>query len=287
MQSQVIPDSVWFDNAVIKPPETDYEETRYTRVVIDSKDRDISVHPTPSAYNISLQDEIEDVVAAQLIACNIPLSGYMVTSNHNSFGVTISPGATVYTVTLDDGDYTGAELATELAAKINVAVGGGSNFSVSYAAKTGKFLFTHASANFSLIFNTDNANSLARVLGFKPATTAASAARTLLSPARANLDYFKYVVMYIDQFSNNQGSSSVLAKSFAVIYDNTNRQNDNDITTIVKKFTPPLSRLTRLLISFYDRDGKMYDFNGVDHTFEILFKSYKQKRKYNSMGFGR
>ena len=278
MQSQNIPDSVWFDSAVIKPPETDYVEKRYTRVVIDSKDRDISVHPTPTAYNIFLQDEIEDVVTAQLISCNIPLSGYMINAYHNSFTVTI--GATTYTVTLDDGDYTGAELATELQSKLNAAVGS-SVFTVAYTAKTGKFLFTHSSANFTLNFLTDNASSLARLIGFKAGTSSTSAARTLLAPAKANLDYYKYLVMYIDQFNNNQGSSSVLSKSYAVIYDGSLNQCDNDYSTIIKKFTPPLSRLTRLLISFFDRDGRPYDFNGVDHTFELLFTSYKQKRKYN------
>ena len=38
-----------------------------------------------------------------------------------------------------------------------------------------------------------------------------------------------------------------------------------------------------MIITFYDRFNNLYDFQNIDHRFEILFKSHKQRRKYGSI----
>jgi len=277
-------DSTWYDNAVIRPPKSDYDEKRYTRIAIDSKDRDTNSYPNLNKYTIPLHDDIEDIVVARLISCNIPLSGYLINSFHNTISFKI--GATSYTAILDEGDYDATALAAEIQSKINGAVGS-AVFTVQYVSKTGKLRFSHTSTNFTLQFHTDNTNSLAHVLGFLPSKQYQSTGNILVSPFKVNLDYFKYVVMYIDQFTSNNSASNVLNKSFAMIYDGQSKININEMTNISKTFTPPISRLSKLNVTFFDRDGNPYDFNGVDHSYEILFTSYKQKRKYNSMSFGR
>lgn len=283
LNSTTANDGVWYASAVIPPPPTDYDEKRYTRVVIDSKDRDLTTYPSPTKYAIPLHDDIEDVVNAQLVSSDIPLSGYIVNAFHNTIPFKI--GTTNYTAILDVGDYTASELAAEIQAKMNAAAGS-SVFTVTHSTKTGKLIFTHSSTNFSLMFNTTNANSMSRILGFLPNKTYNSASNTITAPAKLNLNYFRYVVMSIDQFTNNHSVSSVLNKSFAIIFDSQSQINTNDPRNIIKTFTPPISRLSRLIVSFEDRDGNPYDFNGVDHTFEIVFTSYKQKRKY-ATGFSR
>jgi hypothetical protein len=125
-----------------------------------------------------------------------------------------------------------------------------------------------------------NVSSTSRLLGLLPNSQYYSTLNALTLPNKVNLKYFNYIVMYIDQFDLNKSSSSILNKSFAVIVDTTLSQNILDDPEIVKKFSPPLTRLAKLSIRFYDRDGNIYDFNGVDHWFELQFVSYKQKRKY-------
>jgi len=276
-------EEVWYNNAVIKPPEFEYEENRYPRHVVDSKDRDVSVHPTPSAYNIPLQDDIEDIVIAELISCDVPFSGYLVNSYHNSFSFKF-PSSSIYEVTLDDGDYSASELATEIQSKMNSVSSG---FSVSYISKIGKLVFSHTTSDFTISFASKNAQSFAHVLGFSPQKTYTSTSRSLKTANKVNLEYYKYMVMYIDQFTSNKGSNDTVNNSFAVLYESQSTNNIRNDSNVLKKFTPPLARLQRLNISFYDRDGNPYDFNGVDHSFELLFTSFKQKRKYNSMSFAR
>jgi hypothetical protein len=49
---------------------------------------------------------------------------------------------------------------------------------------------------------------------------------------------------------------------------------------LIKIFSPPIPRLTKLVITFLDRYGNPYDFCNMEHRFEILVKSHKQARKY-------
>ncbi len=271
---------VFYDNAIIPPPSSKHalEEKRYIRLVIDSKDRDLKRFPSPQNYEVELYDDVEDVVMAQLLTSYIPLSGYVINTYHNTIYFVI--GSTQYAAILSSGDYDAASLATEIASKMTTAAG--RTFTTTYSASTGKITIGTNTA-FSLLFSSDNNNSISRILGFLPNATYTSSSNSIVAPYKVNLDYFKYIVMNIRNFDANVSSSSILNKSFAILPNSAGNMNTNDFTEIAKRFNPPLARINKINISFTDRDGFPYDFNGVDHIFELMLISYKQKRKYMNL----
>jgi hypothetical protein len=295
-------EQTYFDNALIRPPHANAEDKRYTRVVVDSKDRDVDKHPNPSCYTIQLYDDIEDVVLAQLLTSSVPLSGYHINDYHNTIifklGNAITNASTssdFMRVTLNSGNYVESELAGHIADMMTNATGGAVSFGVSYSTLTGKMMVS-ASQNFMIVVSSfvkrpdgqliqfpdlyKNMSSTAKLLGLIPGSIHPSSTNTLVFPHRVNLNYFNYLVLYIDQFDLNRSSSTVLNKSFAILNNNSNSYNIAETPEVTKKFTPPLSRISKLSIKFFDRDGNPYDFNGVDHWFEMQFVSYRQKRKY-------
>jgi len=281
----------FLDNAVIEPPEVkpDFESyKRYTRIVVDSKDRNLDLFPNQNAYEVRLDDEIEDVVNAQLLNIDIPLSNYLVNPYYKDFYVSVGTGAFTQ-VSIDVGDYTETALATEITNKLNTLFTGTATFEVSYVSRLDNFVFK-CSALFQLKFDT----AFARILGFKEGSTYTSSStgttpmtRSIQSPYRKDFDYNHYIIMGIEQFDINKSNSNILNKSFALINRRYRDMNISDDPHIRKHFSPPLSRLTRLRITFKDRFGNPYNFNNLDHHFEILLESYKQKRKYQNIFYSR
>lgn len=281
----------FLDNAVIEPPEVkpDFESyKKYTRVAVDSKDRDLVLFPNQNTYEVRLDDEIEDVVNAQLLNIEIPLSNYLINEYYRDFYVAIGSGG-FSQVSIDIGDYTETELATEITTKLNAAFSGSATFDVTYVAKLDNFLFK-CTTLFQLRFDT----AFARILGFKEGSTYTSSAtgttpmtRSIVSPYRKDFDYNNYIIMGIEQFDINKSNSNILNKSFALINKRYRDMNISDDPQIRKHFSPPLSRLTKLRITFKDRFGNPYNFNNLDHHFEILLESYKQKRKYQNIFYSR
>lgn len=281
----------FIDKAVIVPPESkpDFEVyKRFTRVVIDSKDRDKGLFPNTNAYEITLDDEIEDVLQAQLLNIDIPLSTYLINSHFRTFNVATASSPEFQDVVLDTGNYSEIELAVEITRAMNDMFPS-NTFQVEYVTKKDNYILK-STAPFRIKFT----NAIAQLLGFDEQTTYNSSlngqspwAHTLQSPHRSNFKYNNYVVMTIDQFDINKSNNNTLNKSFAVITGNYSSMNISDDPQIVKRFSPPLSRLAKLRIKFHDRFGNPYDFNNIDHHFEILFESFKQKRKYQNIFFNR
>jgi hypothetical protein len=47
---------------------------------------------------------------------------------------------------------------------------------------------------------------------------------------------------------------------------------NTDYDGFEKRWTPPLSRVGRLMIQFLDADGEQYDFQNQDHRLELMFE---------------
>lgn len=279
-------------NAIIPPPiGKDTEgDRKVTRVVIDSRDRNLNLYPAPNNYEIVLDDDIDDVVRAQLIVADVPLSMYTVNSYFNKLNV-VGNGI-AQEVVLDAGDYkdSTSSLPSMIASKLN-AVYGADTFQVSYNAAKDRYEFT-AKVAFSLNFTVQPASaSLHHLLGFRAAiynstaTGTAPFSHVVNSEFRRNLNYNNYVILYIDKFDVNQGSSKLTTKSFAILTQNGDN-NNADITEerkVIKHFAPPIPRLTKIKVTFTDRFGNLYDFQNADHRLEILFYSFRQRRKYGGL----
>ena len=274
-------------NAVIKPATDDTfinNDTKYTRMVIDSKDRDVNLFPEPNKYEITFDDDINDVISAQLLNIFVNLSStYLINKYFNTIKFSIA--STNYECQLDIGDYTTTTLPTMIETKMNAI---NPIFKVVYIPLQDKFVFM-SSSPFSLDFNFTN--NLSQMLGFvsKSYTSIVDASydagytNVIVAPYRKNFEFNNYCVMYIEQFDLNKNPNKTLNKSFAIIGPNYDAGNISDEPKITKYFNPPINKLNKLRITFYDRFGNLCDFQNTDHRFEILFKSFKQGRKYGQI----
>lgn len=271
--------------AVIPPPQTKDMEggTKFTRVVIDSKDRDISLFPNPNTYEITLDDDINDVISAQLIAADVPIPMYII--NDYFCKLYVSVGGTSTVVTLDKGDWDNGNTALPFMIETKLNEVFPATFQVEYNANLDNYIF-RSTVSFSFDFKTAQ-NTLHSLLGFRKkvyesvASGQAPYVHVLSSEFRRNFDFNNYVVLYIDQFDLNRSASTITNRSFAVIPKNPYQfLSITDDVKIIKNFTPPIPRLAKIRLHFLDRYGNEYDFQNMDHRLEILFTSYRQRRKY-------
>lgn len=294
-------DQDYYHSAVIRPPK-DFQyfeaDTRHTRIVVDSRVRDKSLFPNPNNYEITFEDDINDVREARLVSMEIPMPSYLVNSYFNKIYFTV--GAAEYVATVATGDYSASAFSTALQAALDAMLP--ATFDVAYDSRldsyeirsTVAFSVTFGKsvpdpANPALTVWVEHENHLAMLMGFSSQKNYDSEAdpsvpaypNLLRSEFRRNFEYNNYLIMDIDQFDVLKSIDRDLNKSFAIIPKEYSKLNVADEANIVKTFSPPIGRLAKLRIKFYDRFGNPYDFQNMDHRFELVVTSFKQRRKYN------
>lgn len=263
--------------SIIPPPVENIPIIKESIIVIDSTHRDKSIYPSPNMYEIELDTEIHDVISAKLLYANVSLSSYLINSSYNRIFLNISN--VNHEIILENGDYTILQLVSEIQTKINASIGGG--ITCTYDAIKDRVSFVHTILNFTLNFT--NPLSIASIIGFGEQEYN-STANSLTAPYRIDLDaYKKYVVLFIEQFSLIESSFNKILNGFAIIpksFDSLNLCHD---VKYVKRFQPPIQRLKKFKISFYDQRGNLYDFQNKDHHFEIIVHSYAHQRRQGSI----
>lgn len=279
-------DDDYVNHAIIRPPDNlpnlDTNK-RVTRFVVDSRSRDIKLFPSPAQYEVIFDDDIDDVLSAKLVCADVPFSTYLINKYFNTLYMSMNGNS--YKVVLDEGDYTPQQLATLIENAINNMVTSG-DFTVSYESSTDNFRFK-AKYGFSIDFSAKN--SLCYILGFSTkeyTSTAEGVApytNILNAEYRRNFNYCNYIVMSLEQFDTNKSVYNLLAKSFAIIPKKYTDLNISDKSQIIKTFSPSIPRLNKLRVKFYDPYGNLYDFQNHDHRYELVFTSFKQKRRYQQI----
>lgn len=270
-------------HAIIQPPkEFKYfgNETKYTRVVIDSMYRDKALYPSPNDYYYVFDDDINDVMTARLIVADIPFNDYVINTHFNKLYLQVNGGPETI-VQLIQGIYDKPGLAAHIQTQLNTTFGA-NVFEVQYSSTTDKYTFT-ANTPFTVNFEGRNSTSLHALLGFAANNYSTTANTALTAPFRCNFSHNNYIIMCIDQFDNNKSNTKPHNKSFAILTDKITNISFEDDPNIIKAFNPPIPRLPRIHVTFFDRYGNPYDFNNKEHRFEILFTGHKQRRKYHSI----
>lgn len=177
---------------IIQPPKNPEEVCPYRlfRYIVDSRDRNINRYPSPSRYEVTLPDDIRDIVYVKLNIADIPFSRYLIHSGNNKLYVSEQADlGNVLEVALTEGEYeTPSDLASEMATRLNAACNG--TMTVTYNARGDKFAIqsdlTHKTSGapiaFALLFQgstvpygpqeqgdtmtTYKAGTPARVIGF-------------------------------------------------------------------------------------------------------------------------
>ena len=268
-------------NALIKPPFEQLKNIRdttrkTTRVVIDSRDRDMSIYPNPASYCIELQDDIEEVTSAELCVAKVNLCAYNISTINN----TIVLNNTTYTVT--PGDYNATTLLTALNTNAQLD---GDGYWVSYDAITDKYTISSNQP-----FTLESTTTMSKVLGYvtlrayNAVFNSGTNTYSLTSPYRLNFKENEYIILNIDQLTLNNSVNPILHKSFGIIHKSYLETNYNQNThKTIKYLNPPIARAHKLKITFRDYYGNLYDFQNQDHVLEIVFESHKHLSRYGGV----
>ena len=296
-------------------PKKLYRKVKKT-VLIDSRDR--SPLCTQSKYSVSLPRTLDNVYSVTLRSAELPFSWYMFSRNNGNTSFVAFDPLLVPLVPIDivipDGNYTGTTFATAIqtAMQVNFA-----NLTVTYNTTTNKLVFSSID-EYSLDFTQTQTQAicgdpiavrsktswwgLGYFMGFnkkvyRAVINAAGTAYELTSDFSVQLNDGNYILMELD-FCNKEDETALDGRlsgrvdaCFAKIPIN---GNSGDIIffrewccpmnkTIL---SPPIGQLKTLNIKFRCHDGRLIEFNNVDHSltleFELLENNFDE---YSSLDF--
>lgn len=296
-------------NNFFKPEDTikTQTDTRSQTIFIDSRDRYYNNYPNPNEYEIDLAYGFKDVVSLELISADIPKSQYNIHSNNNTLYLNKTNGASDadlkvksnYTaVTIDVGNYSSADLVTELQTKIRVFTGEAST--VALDAKTNKITLGTLGNDFVIYLNDSvssdtgrtklkpTSGSLANILGFSANSQYVSAnGGSLVASGGLNINGENYIVLKIDNIDRAEGSNNIFRGAFAKLSVADKSFGDYKQLKVsdfgaknIEIFNPYLGRLNKLKLSFYNHDGSLYDFNGYEHCIAFEVKTLYRNNNY-------
>lgn len=257
-------------------------------ILVDSRDRNYETHPEPNKYEIELDTTFKDVLEIELLSANIPKSEYNINNSNNTIHFQV--GATEYSASLAVGTYTSlSTLLTDLKTAMDGS-GSGLTYTLTSSTLTNKITIS-ATGSFDLLFNggtetygleTRNIykeNSIGYNLGFKRLDL--TGASSYDAQNIYNISGENYVLLNIkdlENLSSTDNSKSSIRNSFTKINLNTDLNTTkyhtitNDYETKLI-FKTPRNKLADLEISFYNYNGSLYDFNGLEHSLYFKIKT--------------
>jgi hypothetical protein len=282
---------VYFQNAITKARSR--PDIKQVHLVVDSRERNRRLFPNPNNYEVNLVNGLNDVREIRMIASTFPFSRYMVHDNNNVMDVVI--GSAQVKAIVETGEYESpSDMAEALQEALNDAVSG-ELFKVEFSARKDNFTIS-CTRSFSLMFQGGcfshgfNSNpdfkyadkTIARIVGFGPESYASAVdentssvfRNVVSSPFRKNFEIDDTLIVSIDLMEINKSTSDTIENSFALVCRN-GAYPENAKTVyydeqIVKKFVPPLGKLTKFKVSIRDYDGYLYDFQNQEHRMEFL-----------------
>lgn len=252
-------------------------------VVIDSSDRNTGLFPDPQAYEIQLDEEIQDVTSLELVGADVPFPEYLVNQRNKVFQCRLNGGASE-AVVLAAGDYDAVNLAAEVQGALNAI--SPNAFSVRYIARTDAYQIACRSP-FSLKFPQGVA-SPARLLGHPAGVEIAAQFDASVDPIfthhvtskyRRDFQADRYLVLHIEPaYAKYNPQNTAINKSFAIVPVNIDSMNVRSKNAHIKRFNPPVMKFSKIKVRFVTRDNQPYNFHGRDHRLELRFTSIRQKK---------
>jgi len=296
---------VQLHNGVPYHPSTPKKVWRKVRktVCIDSRDRDIAPDSHPGSYTVTLPTVYQNIYAVTLRSIEMPYSFYTFTAcaRNTSLVATYNGGAET-TITIPDGNYTGALLASTIASRLNTAFATppATPFSSSYSTVTGRISITSDKVFSFVLTNTPVPNTncgtalgfpyttgwgLGYFLGFQPQTRTAvltgTTTYTLTSDFIVNTypepSIFMEIINFnkIDESAPDDRRDGIINGSFAKIPMRPAPGNflfflDTGSHPINRHvYSPPIGKTSTLQVRFRFHDGRIINFNNVEHSFTL------------------
>lgn len=300
------------------PPSTPkklYRKVRKT-VLIDSRDK--NPLQTQSKYTVTLPAVLENVYSVTLRSAEIPFSWYMFSASagNNFFYATVGLGGEPTKVSIPDGNYTSTTFAAAIQKALNDTFGV-STFAVTYDSATNKLTFSYDD-DFSFEFdntlaqqvrgvcgapvpaqNTSSWWGLGYFMGFNKTTYTSTGGASITSSFGVQVNTCNYIIMELD-YMNKEDETSIdnrlsgrVDGCFAKIPIT---GNAGDIIFFREwccpmnrsVLSPPLGQVKTLNIKFRFHDGRLVEFNNIDHSltleFELLDNNFDE---YSSLEFSK
>lgn len=269
-------DSTNFDfskTSLIKPPFNEAKnigKETWTRLVIDSRDRDMKIYPNPNQYSIDLETDVLEVTSAEIVNNEVDVSLYTVHLYNNTFTLKDSNNNSKIVV-LNQGNFDATTILPNIANSL------GTDYTATYDAVKDIISINTSIPNKEFTLEFYNNSDICLILGFIGGIPYSSTNGVLTAPFRTNFGISRYVVMNIAQFTINNSANSVIHKSTAIF---SKFHIMKSIIPIKKYFNPPIARLLKISIWFTDYYGNPFDFQNKDHRIEILLESKKMLSRY-------
>lgn len=241
-----------------------------TLVLINSKDR-IDSTTTPSNFKVRLDRAIHNVSSIQIRSIEIPFSFYPINVNNNTVAWEDNvPNS--YSCTLTNKYYTGSDLATELATKMNAEMSG---FTVTYDNNTMKFTFANAT-QFKFVPDSMSGDVL---LGISNTITQ-SLGTSKVSDRVVNFAGSNYLLIESSNLSGGRALSQLSGKTRRPVLCKVPVNQDFGLILYMEAQSDDLMlrydqnfRFDEIDFQVVDSDFNEVDFNGSDWSIELLVTS--------------
>lgn len=251
---------------------------------IDSRDRNYDVFPSPNAYRLMLPSKYRHVVSARLLGCELPSSFFVFSASLGNTSLSVTDHAgTTHIATIPDGNYTQTSLPLALADAFSGALGE----TVTASLDPVTLQLTLAATNeFSIDTRVaaEGVNSqpaewgLGYFLGLAKGAVTATSGGIVTLPGVVSLNPYTYILLDVAELNNvdtgGMFGSEVGGKTFAKVplstasfeYIFTGR---DALYLGLCEYRPPIQKLDRLSVRFLFHDGRIVNFNGIEHSFSI------------------
>lgn len=267
--------------------------TRYTTIVVNSRDRNHLNYPNPNHFRYTLRRPLTNVMTIELMNGSIPGLLYNINSPWNSFS--FQEGAVISTVTLTPGSYTEPELCSELQTQLNMISGRRNTYQVTLNTITQKIQikasggFRYAFLFYSGKFKDEidltslailSINTPARLLGFGLTDYISDSSGVVNSPLPMDVNNFlTRIYLHLESDGRNLSRMELGAgrpDCFHIFYLNPgqanylllNKETDHSCFT---SSPAPISRMSNLEITLRDEFNRNVDlqYRELNLVFEI------------------
>jgi len=240
-------------------------------------------------YNIdqNLTPQPDEALVVSINSAEIPVSFFPVSTNNKTLKFFESTDATAGNlvatndVVLTEGNYTGAELAFELARAIN-ASNGRNDYTVAFSGATTKLTITQPTdISFRFDFTVASSGSAWRLLGFNRALktgTDNGGNHTLVSDNAINIGgdsavFIRCPLSNINTYESRHGGTSDILAKIPISVQYNEIQHYEPIANMFKSQLPRGQPLNDLTIRLTDSDNNLINMNGLDWEFSLVVET--------------
>lgn len=276
-------------DVMIPQPRKETRKTRTVLVEINSRDRNVNLHPLSSVFRWKLYRPLKDIVQIQIAGGSIPACMYNINTGWNSF--TFQEGTVQWTATIPPGRYTYQELVKTLAQVLNTLSGIVNTYAVEILGITGQMVIKRitGTTSFSVLFKTtpyldeydvnkslQKINNPSHLFGFRLGDYSDNGTGKITGEHGMDLDtILTRTYVYINHESaqdfNTIERSAGRMQPHAILYMDTVQNgykylNKETFQPVFFAFPAPLARVATLDIALRDEFDRAVDFNGRDFT---------------------